>query len=87
MNKQNDTSNFQLIENFYLFIECLNFLQQSQMSSCVKLYQDIIEKIHLNSNINIYQRLLQIFYFYYTIQKSKAPKDKQLNENKTIIIE
>lgn len=54
------------------------------MSSCIKLYQDMIEKFQLNTNILIYQRLLKIFYFYYIIQKSKIPKEK---ENKTIIIE
>jgi len=87
INKQNEFNYFELIENFYLFIECLNFLQQEQISSCLKLYQDIIDKIHLNSNISIYQHLLKIFYFYHSIQKSKIPKNKELNQNKTIIIE
>ncbi len=87
INKQNEINHFDLIENFYLFIECLNLLQQCQTSSCLKLYQETIEKIHLNSNIQIYSRLLKIFYFYYLIQKSKTPKDKETNQNKTIIIE
>jgi len=87
INKQNEFNHFELIENFYLFIECLNFLQQEQISSCLKLYQDIIEKIDLNSNISIYKYLLKIFYFYHIIQKSKIPKDKELNQNKIIIIE
>jgi hypothetical protein len=85
--QQNDFNHLELIENFYLFIECLNVLQQSQTFSCLKLYQETIEKLHLNEHISIYQRLLKIFYFYYIIQKSKGPKEKELNENKTIIIE
>jgi hypothetical protein len=85
INQQNDFNHFELIEYFYLFTECLNILQQSSTLSCLKIYQEIIEKFHLNENIFIYQRLLKIFEFYYTIQKSKNPK--QINENKMIIIE
>jgi hypothetical protein len=85
INRQNDFNHLELIENFYLFTECLSILQQSQTLACLKVYHETIEKLHLNENISIYQRLLKIFYFYYTIQKSKAPKE--VNESKTIIIE
>ncbi|CAF4972381.1 unnamed protein product, partial [Rotaria sp. Silwood1] len=74
LNKQNEITNFELIENFNLFIECLNLLQQSQTSPCLKLYQETIDKIHLNLNIENYQRLLKLFYFCYIIQKSKTEK-------------
>ena len=74
INKSNEIHNLELIEHFSLFVECLNLLQQSQTSSCLKLYQEIIDKIHLTSKIEIYQRLLKIFYFYYVIQKSKLSK-------------
>ena len=91
INKQNEVNNLELIEHFYLFVECLNLLQLNQTCSCLKLYQDIIGKIHLNANIKNYQRLLKIFYFYYLIQKSRTEKTTKLNEeinqNKTIIIE
>ncbi|CAF3588937.1 unnamed protein product [Rotaria sordida] len=91
INKQNEINNFELIENFNLFIECLNLLQQSQTSSCLKLYQETIDKIHLNSNIENYQRLLKLFYFHYIIQKSKIEKtnkkNEETNQNNVIIIE
>ncbi len=91
INKSNEINNLEFIENFSLFIECLNLLQNSQTNSCLKLYQETINKIHLTSNIQIYQRLLKIFYFYYIIQKSKIAKNdksmEETNQNKTIIIE
>ncbi|CAF0989052.1 unnamed protein product [Rotaria sordida] len=91
INKQNEINNFELIENFNLFIECLNLLQQSQTSSCLKLYQETIDKIHLNSNIENYQRLLKLFYFHYIIQKSKIEKtnktNEETNQNNIIIID
>ncbi|CAF2996871.1 unnamed protein product [Rotaria sp. Silwood2] len=91
INKQNEINNFELIENFNLFVECLNLLQQSQTSSCLKLYQETIDKIHLNSNIENYQRLLKLFYFYYVIQKSKTKQTtksiEETNQNKIIVID
>ncbi|CAF3590829.1 unnamed protein product [Adineta steineri] len=88
INKTNEINNLELIENFSLFIECLNLLQQSQINSCVKIYQEILDKIHFNSNIQIYQRLLKIFYFYYVIQKIKDNKSiTETNQNKTIVID
>ncbi|CAF0749664.1 unnamed protein product [Rotaria sp. Silwood1] len=91
LNKQNEITNFELIENFNLFIECLNLLQQSQTSPCLKLYQETIDKIHLNLNIENYQRLLKLFYFCYIIQKSKTEKTtkstEETNQNKIIVID
>ncbi|CAF4612102.1 unnamed protein product, partial [Rotaria sp. Silwood2] len=50
-----------------------------------------IDKIHLNSNIENYQRLLKLFYFYYVIQKSKTKQTtksiEETNQNKIIVIE
>ncbi|CAF3403717.1 unnamed protein product [Rotaria socialis] len=91
MNRKNEIINLEFIENFFLFVECLSLLQQSQTVSCLKLYQETIDKIHLNSNIDNYRRLLRIFYFYYLIQKSKTDKTiksiEQTNQNEPIIID
>ena len=91
INQQNELDNIDLIENFSLFIECLNLLQQMDNHSYLRLYQETIDKIHLNSNIQCYQRLLKIFYFYYLIQKSKiqdvSKSNEENNSKKTIIIE
>ncbi|CAF0915496.1 unnamed protein product [Adineta ricciae] len=84
--KSNETYNLELTENFSLFVDCLNLLQQSQTSSCVKIYQETIDKIQLNANIPNYQRLLRIFYVYYAIQQSKGGKEGT-NENKPIVID
>ncbi|CAF5211525.1 unnamed protein product, partial [Rotaria magnacalcarata] len=90
MNRKNEIINLEFIENFFLFVECLSLLQQSQTVLCLKLYQETIDKIHLNSNIDNYRRLLRIFYFYYLIQKSKIDQTiksiEQTNQNKPIII-
>lgn len=89
--KQNQINNIELIENFYLFVECLSLLQESKNYSCLKLYQETIDKIHLNSNIDNYRRLLRLFYFYHHIQKSKIDKTnksiQETNQNKPITIE
>ncbi|UJR32861.1 hypothetical protein I4U23_020322 [Adineta vaga] len=87
LKKSNEINNLEFMENFSLFVECLNLLQQSQTNSCLKLYQETIEKIQLNTNISNYQRILRIFYVYYVIQKSKNVKENQSKENKTIVID
>lgn len=81
-------NNLEFIENFYLFIQCLNLFQSSATSSCCQLYQEMIEKIHLPEHIAVYRRLLQIFYFYHVMEKSKEQTSSNVTDpKKTIVIE
>ena len=87
VHKQQETSNLEFIENFYLFVDCLNLLQHTQLAACVELYRQTIEKIHLTTHIQAYQGLLEIFYFYHLVQKSPSKASGESHPSQTIIIE
>ncbi|CAF2628582.1 unnamed protein product [Rotaria sp. Silwood2] len=61
-----------------------------RIADCTRI-RKTIDKIHLNSNNENYQRLLKLFYFYYVIQKSKTKQTtksiEETNQNKIIVIE
>lgn len=83
MEKENLLQPMDFIESFHLFMESLKLFQQTQTSSCLKLYGEMIEQIQLHVYLPLAQRLLRIFYFYYTIEKYRQPKEK---ETKTVVV-
>ena len=88
LKNQHEMNNLEFTENFYLFIQCLNLFQSAATSSGCQLYQEMIEKIHLPEHIAVYQRLLQIFYFYHVMEKSKELVSTTVTDpKKTIVIE
>lgn len=85
LDKENSIQQINFIEHFHLLMESLKFFQLSQTATCVKLYQEMIENIRLHASVSFAQRLLKIFYFYYTIEKSRQPSNEKATP--TIIIE
>lgn len=85
LDKQIDRQSMDLTESFHLFMESLKLVQATKTRSCLKLYHDIIEQIQLHVYLPLAQRLLRIFYFYYTIEKIRNPKEKETNS--VVIIE